>query len=74
MKELAPPIELTFEPFVSASEASQFVRLHPATVQRLARAGTLPGHPVGDGRRKRWRFRLSELGEWLQARDSRTFT
>jgi excisionase family DNA binding protein len=60
------------EPFVSAREASQFVRLHPVTVQRLARDGTLPGHPVGDGQRRRWRFLLSELGAWLQARESVT--
>ena len=58
------------EPFVSAREASQFVRLHPVTLQRLAREGTLPAHPVGDGQRRRWRFLLSELGQWLQARDS----
>jgi excisionase family DNA binding protein len=60
------PTEL--EPFVSAAEASRFVRLHPATVQRLAREGALPGHPVGNGQRKRWRFRLSELQAWLSAR------
>lgn len=56
------------EPFVNALEASKFVQLHPATVQRLAREGTLPGHPVGNGQRRRWRFRLSELQDWLSAR------
>lgn len=60
-----------FEPFVSAIEASKFVQLHPVTVQRLAREGQIPGHPVGSGTRKRWRFRLSELGQWLQQRDNR---
>lgn len=70
MAQLSPPVNASFEPFVSAMEASQFVRLHPATVQRLAREGTLPGHPVGGGQRRRWRFRLSELQEWLSARGS----
>ena len=58
------------EPFVNAREASKFVRLHPVTVQRLAREGLLPGHPVSNGLRRHWRFRLSELGRWLQARES----
>ena len=57
----------TFEAFVDAASAGQFLKLHPATVQRLAREGALPGHPVIRGRRKRWRFLLSELKEWLGA-------
>ena len=57
------------EPFVNAREASKFVRLHPVTVQRLAREGLLPGHPVSNGLRRHWRFRLSELGRWLQERE-----
>jgi excisionase family DNA binding protein len=68
MAQLPASMTQTLEPFVSATEASEFVRLHPATVQRLAREGALPGHPVGNGQRRRWRFRLSELQEWLSAR------
>jgi excisionase family DNA binding protein len=55
---------------VNAKEASKFVQLHPVTVQRLAREGLLPGHPVSNGSRRHWRFRLSELGRWLQERES----
>ena len=58
------------EPFVNAREASKFVQLHPVTVQRLAREGLLPGHPVSNGSRRHWRFRLSELARWLQERGS----
>lgn len=54
------------EPFVDAAEAGQFLKLHPVTVQRLARAGILPSHPLQNSTRKHWRFLLSELGEWLQ--------
>jgi excisionase family DNA binding protein len=68
MAQLPASMTQTLEPFVSATEASEFVRLHPATIQRLAREGALPGHPVGNGQRRRWRFRLSELQEWLSAR------
>jgi excisionase family DNA binding protein len=68
MGQTASVLSSHLEPFVNAAEASRFVQLHPATVQRLAREGALPGHPVGDGKRRRWRFRLSELQEWLSAR------
>ncbi len=60
----------SLEPFVNALEAGTFVKLHPATVQRLAREGVLPGHPVGNGARKHWRFLLSELRVWLASRSN----
>jgi excisionase family DNA binding protein len=56
------------EPFVTASEAGNFLELHPTTVQRLARQGLLPAHPVAGRKRKHWRFLRSELGAWLRAR------
>lgn len=49
------------EAFVDAIEAGTFLRLRPRRVLELARRGSLPGHPIGDGKRKVWRFRLSEL-------------
>lgn len=58
---------MAMEPFVDAAGAGEFLKLHPATVQRLAREGTLPGHPVTRGRRRKWRFLLSELKEWLSS-------
>jgi Helix-turn-helix domain len=59
---------MTLEPFVDAVGAGEFLKLHPATVQRLAREGTLPGHPVTRGKRKKWRFLLSELKDWLSSK------
>lgn len=56
------------EVFVNASEAGDFLELHPATVQRFARQGLIPAHPVAGGRRKHWRFLRSELADWLRAR------
>ena len=41
---------------------------HPRTVQRLAREGTIPAHPLGERSRKTWRFLLSELDEWMRAK------
>ena len=50
-----------FEPFVDADEAAKFLSLTRRRVLDLARLGKLPGHPIGDGARREWRFRLSEL-------------
>jgi excisionase family DNA binding protein len=56
------------EVFVNATEAGDFLELHPATVQRFARKGLIPAHPVAGGKRRHWRFLRSELAEWLRAR------
>ncbi len=56
------------EYFVSAEEAGKFLGLHPRTVQRMAREGSIPGHPLGEGARKTWRFLLSELDAWMRSR------
>jgi excisionase family DNA binding protein len=60
----------TVEPFVDAGEAAKFLSLPTARVLRLARQGALPAHPIGNQRRI-WRFRLSELGEWLASTTNR---
>lgn len=61
---------VTPEPFVDAGEAAKFLSLPAARVLRLARQGVLPAHPIGN-RRRVWRFRLSELGEWLSSAKNR---
>jgi hypothetical protein len=51
----------TQERFVDADEAANFLSLTRRRVLDMARAGKLSGHPIGDGARCVWRFRLSEL-------------
>jgi hypothetical protein len=51
------------EPFVDAIQGAEFLGIRPRRLLELVRAGRLPGHPIGQGRRKTWRFRLSELAE-----------
>ena len=51
----------TLEGFVDADEAGKFLSLNRRRILELARAGKLPGHPLGNGTRRVWRFRLSEL-------------
>ena len=49
------------EHFVDADEAAKFLSLTRRRILDLARAKKLPGHPIGDGARRIWRFRLSEI-------------
>ena len=57
------------ERYVDAVAGGQFVGMHPKTLERLARNGTVPAHPVCEGnQRKRWRFLISELDVWLRSR------
>ena len=62
------------EPFVDQHRAAEFLSLRPRRVLELARARKIPSHPIGDGARKVWRFRLSELDNFLTASRSNVFT
>ncbi len=56
------------EPFVDVAEAAGFLKLHPKTLLRLARRGSIPAHPLTGRRRHIWRFLLSELDAWARRR------
>jgi len=62
---LVPPV---LEPFVEAEEAAPFVRMSPRHLKKLAREGNVPAHPRGDGQRRRWLFKMSELDAWMSGR------
>jgi excisionase family DNA binding protein len=52
-----------FEPLLDTHQAAALLGIHPKTLQKMARAGTVPCHRIGD----LWRFRASELDRWLHA-------
>jgi len=54
------------EPYVDAEHAASFLAMSRKTLLAKSRRGQLPGHPIGQGTRKIWRFRLSELSRWLE--------
>jgi excisionase family DNA binding protein len=55
------------EPYIEAGRAADYLSMSRKTLLKKARMGRLPAHPIGDGRKKMWRFRLSELDRWMQA-------
>jgi Helix-turn-helix domain len=62
------------ERFVDADEAAKFLSLTRRRVLDLARARKLPGHPIGEGARRVWRFRFSELAAAFVAEQPVVFT
>jgi len=57
-----------FEPLLDDQQAAMLLGgLHPKTLQRMARRGHLPAFRVG----KYWRYRASELDEWLKCQRKR---
>jgi excisionase family DNA binding protein len=53
---------------MTPSEAAAYLGLDVKTITRWARQGYLPAHPLGEGKRKFWRFFESELREWLASK------
>ncbi len=50
-----------FEPLLDSSEAASLLRIHPKTLQKMARNGEIAGIQIG----RLWRFRASILNSWL---------
>ncbi|MCU1242848.1 MAG: hypothetical protein JWO71_3574 [Candidatus Acidoferrum typicum] len=50
-----------FEPLLDSAEAASLLRIHPKTLQRMARNGEIAGIQIG----RLWRFRASVLNSWL---------
>jgi excisionase family DNA binding protein len=61
-----PPVSEGFvpEPLLDSDEAAAIMRIHPKTLQKLARRGVIRAVQIG----KVWRFRASVIEEWIQER------
>jgi hypothetical protein len=51
--------------------AAAHLLLDETTITRWARRGYIPAHPLGEGKRKSWRFFKEELDDWLLGSDNR---
>ena len=58
---------MEFEPLLDSTEAAALLRIHPKTLKKMARRGEIQARRVS----KFWRFRASDLNDWLwrQGRD-----
>jgi excisionase family DNA binding protein len=50
------------EPLLDSNQAAAIMQIHPKTLQKLARRGTIRALQIG----KVWRFRASVLDEWIE--------
>ena len=57
------------EKFLTPEQAAAFLGgLNSRTVTRWAREGYLPSFPIGEGKRRLWRFLESDLEQWMLSR------
>jgi len=52
-----------YEPWMTADELGDYLKLEPQTLRDWARKGRIPSQPVNGERR----FRLSEINQWLES-------
>ena len=50
---------------MTPQQAASFLGLDDKTITRWARKRYLPAHPMGEGKKKYWRFFEHELLTWL---------
>ena len=55
---------------LDAHESAAILRMDSRTLVRWARLGQVPAHPMGEGKRKLWRFLEQELLDWIKAREA----
>jgi excisionase family DNA binding protein len=58
----------SFEPYVSVDKAAQYLDIKRKTLLAKARKGQIPAYPWGDGVRKTWRFKISQLDDWMKSK------
>lgn len=59
--------------FLTPEQAADFLGgLNARTVTRWAREGYLPAFPIGEGKRRLWRFLEVDLAQWMLSRRTGT--
>jgi excisionase family DNA binding protein len=59
-------LSLMLEEILTTREVADLLKLHPKTVNKLAKSGRVPAYRIG----RQWRFRKSEILKLLEKRDA----
>lgn len=54
--------DMSFERLLDSDEAAALLKIHPKTLQKMARNGDITAVQIG----RLWRFRASVLNDWLK--------
>jgi len=57
---------LVGEEILTTQEVADLLKLHPKTVNKLAKSGRVPAYRIG----RQWRFRRSEILKLLEKKNS----
>jgi predicted site-specific integrase-resolvase len=55
---------------LNPEQAAKVLQMDRRTLIAWARLGYVPAHPLGEGKRKLWRFLEHELLDWVEAQES----
>jgi excisionase family DNA binding protein len=55
---------------LTPTDAARLLHMDHRTLIRWARAGYVPAHPLGEGRRRLWRFFRDELLAWVESQSN----
>ena len=55
----------TLRDLLTPHEAAALLEMNPRTLVKWARLGYVPAHPLGEGKRRLWRFFRGELVTWV---------
>jgi excisionase family DNA binding protein len=70
LKDPPPPVNARRSEFMSVPEASEFLSIHRNTLYKLIAEGEIPAFRLTTG--GRWKFRRSDLEDWLTDRQARS--
>jgi excisionase family DNA binding protein len=65
--DLVNAFDTTWEPLLDPAEAAMHLGVHPKTLLKMARAGTVPHFKIG----RYTKFRLSALDVWVRGSENR---
>ncbi len=56
----------TVRELMTPAQAAALLDMNPRTLVKWARLGYVPAHPLGEGKRRLWRFFRGELVMWVE--------
>ncbi len=61
------------EPYLQPAAAAAFIGVSVKAITAWARTGRIPAYAIGEGEgeRKMWRFKKSELDTWMRERQAK---